>query len=58
MIQKLKFSFTPWMNLCLEREFLVLPEQIVALWQRPGYLLAELFHAKIGCHQSQGRWQL
>lgn len=48
-----KVTFTPWMNLCLEREFLVLPEQIVTM-AAPRTELAELFHAKIGCHPATG----
>ena len=48
-----KVTFTPWMNLCLEKEFLVLPEQIVTM-AAPRRELAELFHAKIGCHPVTG----
>lgn len=48
-----KVTFTPWMNLCLEKEFLVLPEQIVTMAQ-PRTELSELFHAKVGCHPVTG----
>jgi len=48
-----KVTFTPWMNLCSEKEFLILPEQIITMAQ-PRTELAELFLAKIGCHPVTG----